>query len=139
MEANITLDGDYKLLSKNLTIRIKNVLPSIIHEDQRGCTQGRNIGQIIRNTEDVLYELGKATDDSVILILDMEKAFYRVEWDWLFQVLKQFNFGDRIISWLESMYRHAKCSILTNGIQSQYFNISRGIRQGDCAVIYHTI
>ena len=52
---------DYKTLSKTLAIPIKNVLPSIVHEEQRGCIQGRNIGQIIRNTEDVLHELGKAT------------------------------------------------------------------------------
>ena len=30
-----------------------------------------------------------------------------------------------------TIYQHAQCSILTNGIQSGYFPISREIRQGD--------
>ena len=45
--------------------------------------------------------------------------------------MKRFNFGDRFISWLQTLYSNAKCSILTNGFQSEYFHISRGIRQGD--------
>ena len=71
-------------------------------------------------------------------MLDMEKAFDRVEWNWLFKVLKGFNFGNRFISWLETLYKHAKCNIMTNGVQSEYFSISRGIRQGDAlsALLY---
>ena len=69
--------------------------------------------------------------DSVLVLLDKEKAFDRVEWSWLFNVLSHFNFGEKCISWLKIIYRYAKCSILTDGIQSEYFAISRGIRQGD--------
>ena len=64
-------------------------------------------------------------------MLDQEKAFDRIEWDWLYATLKQFNFGDRFIDWLTTLYKDAKSSILTNGVQSAYFDISRGIRQGD--------
>ena len=125
------LNADYKLLSKVLAERIKSVLPKIIHSDQKGGVDGRYIGENIRLIEDVLYEMENENSDAVILMLDMEKAFDRVEWGWLFKVLAHFNFGERFISWLMTIYQHAQCSILTNGIQSEYFPISRGIRQGD--------
>ena len=71
--------------------------------------------------------------EAIILMLDMEKAFDRVEWNWLFKVMKRFNFGDRFISWLQTLNSNAK---LTNGFQSEYFHISRGIRQGDSLPCY---
>ena len=125
------LNADYKLLSKVLAERIKSVLHQIIHKDQRGGVDGRYIGENIRLIEDVLYEIENDNSDAVVLMLDMEKAFDRVEWGWLFNVLNNFNFGERFISWLMTIYRHAQCSIVTNGHQSEYFCISRGIRQGD--------
>ena len=125
------LNADYKLLSKVLAERIKSVLPKIIHSDQKGGVDGRYIGENIWLIEDILYEMENENSDAVILMLDMEKAFDRVEWGWLFKVLAYFNIGERFISWLMTIYQHAQCSILTNGIQSEYFPISRGIRQGD--------
>ena len=111
--------------------RIKSVLHQIIHKDQRGGVDGRYIGENITLIEDVLYEIENDNSDAVVLMLDMEKAFDRVEWGWLFNVLNHFNFGEGFISWLMTIYRHAQCSIVTNGHQSEYFCISRGIRQGD--------
>ena len=125
------LNTDYKLLSKVLAERIKSVLPEIIHRDQTGGISGRYIGENIRLIEDILYEMENHDSEAIILMLDMEKTFDRVEWNWLFRVMKRFNFGDRFISWLQTLYSNAKCSILTNGFQSEYFHISRGIRQGD--------
>ena len=119
------------MLSKVLAERIKSVLPGIIHRDQTGGISGRYIGENIRLIEDILYEIENHDSEAIILMLDMEKAFDRVEWNWLFKVMKRFNFGDRFISWLQTLYSNAKCSILTNGFQSEYFHISRGIRQGD--------
>ena len=54
-----------------------------------------------------------------------------VEWLWLFSTLKYFNFGDKFLGWLKTLYKNSKSSILTNGYQSEYFEITRGIRQGD--------
>ena len=125
------LNTDYKLLSKVLAERIKSVLPEIIHRDQKGGISGRYIGDNSRLIEDILYEMENHDSEAIILMLDMEKAFDRVEWNWLFKVMKGFNFGDRFISWLQTLYSDAKCSILTNGFQSKYYHISRGIRQGD--------
>ena len=122
------LNVDFKILSKTFAERIKCVLPEIIHTDQRGCIQGRFIGENIRLIEDIVQE---KDDDSVVLLLDQEKAFDRVEWSWMFDVLRKFNFGERFITWIETMYKCSKSAIMTNGHLSKYFHISRGIRQGD--------
>ena len=61
-----------------------------------------------------------------------------MEWDWLFKVLHRFNFGEKFIGWIKTMYQNAKSAIMTNGVVSEYFDISRGIRQGDAmtALLY---
>ena len=105
-------------------------MPEIIHTDQTGCIEGRFIGQNIRLVQDIT---DRSESDEVILLLDQEKAFDRVEWDWLFRVLERFCFSNIFISWLKIMYKNMKSGILTNGYMSKYFNKTRGIRQGDAA------
>ncbi len=122
------LNTDTKILSKVLAERLKKVLPQIIHVDQTGCIQGRFIGQNIRLIEDVIE---KCDDEEVLVFLDQEKAFDRVEWKWLQMVLTKFGFGENFKMWIELMYSNMKSAILTNGYVSKYFEISRGIRQGD--------
>ena len=125
------LNIDYKIISKVLAERLKQVLHEIIHPDQRGCVPGRFIGENVRHIDDLLYEIENGEKSPLILMLDQEKAFDRVEWDWLFSTMEKFNFGDRFISWLKILYKNSKSCILTNGVQSEYFDITRGIRQGD--------
>jgi exonuclease III len=122
------LNSDVKILSKLLANRLKKVLSEIIHTDQTGCIEGRFIGQNVRLIDDIIENSEK---DEVILMLDQEKAFDRVEWDWLYKVLSKFGFGKNFVKWLNIMYKNMKSSILTNGYLSKYFSISRGIRQGD--------
>ena len=95
------LNIDYKIISKVLAERLKLVLHEIIHPDQRGCVPGRFIGENIRHIDDILFEIENGHKDPIILMLDQEKAFDRVEWNWLFSTLEKFNFGDRFISWLK--------------------------------------
>ena len=125
------LNTDYKVLSKVLAERLKKVLPEIINSDQRGGVKGRLIGENIRLIEDVLFEIENLEDDAIIFLQDQEKAFDRVEFNWLFSSLKHFNFGDKYISWLKTLYKNSKSSVMTNGVQSSYFSVTRGIRQGD--------
>ena len=126
---------DVKILSKILAERVKKVLPDIIHMNQCGCVKGRKIGQGIRLVDDILENLD---DKNCIMLDDKEKAFDRVEWDWIFFVLKKFDFGDYFINWVNILYKDMKSAVLTNGYVSPYFKITRGIRQGDAlsALLY---
>jgi len=63
----------------------------------------------------------------VIISLDAEKAFDRVEWDYLFAVLDQFGFSPKFTSWIRLLYDQPKAAVVTNKIRSQYFF---GTRQG---------
>lgn len=122
------LNSDGKILSKLLSERLKKVLPNIISRDQKGCIKGRLIGENIRLITDIIEN---CEDDEVILLIDQEKAFDRVEFDWLFAVLQKLDFGSKFLLWLKIIYKEMQSFILTNGYLSETFSVSRGIRQGD--------
>ena len=64
------------------------------------------------------------------MFLDYEKAFDRVEWLWTLKCQHKFNFGTKVVSWINMIFKEAKTSILTNGSRSTYFKISRYMGQG---------
>ena len=83
-----------KLISKIFAEKLKMVLPEIIHTDQKGCIKGRQTRHNIRLVKDIIHE---DDDEKVIMLLDQQKAFDRVEWEWLFQGLDLYNFGESFI------------------------------------------
>ena len=119
---------DIKILTKVFAERLKQVLPHIINKNQCGCVKGRKIGQGIRLVEDFFEGM---SPENIILMDDKEKAFDRVEWPWLFHVLEKFGMGPYFINFIRVIYKNMRSAVVTNGYISPYFDISRGIRQGD--------
>ena len=94
------LNVDYKIISKCFANRLKIVLPSIIHTDQKGYVQGRYISEANRHIQDVIRYVDNIHDEGIIIFLDQTKAFDRVEWDWVDRCLLKMNFGDTFRSWI---------------------------------------
>ncbi|KAG9442213.1 hypothetical protein H6P81_018067 [Aristolochia fimbriata] len=67
----------------------------------------------------------------VIIKLDMEKAFDRVDWNFLDAMMQQMGFRNRWRTWMRSCVSSAAYSISVNGGTFGYFRGSRGLRQGD--------
>lgn len=65
-----------------------------------------------------------------MISIDAENAFNQVEWSYLFAVLTKFGFGKSFILWICLLYTLPCASITTNNIQSGYFFLNRGCRQG---------
>lgn len=124
------LNTDYKLATKCIAFRIKKVLYDIINDDQTGFLKGRYIGENIRLVLDIIDHLDANNMPGLMFMIDFEKAFDKLEWPFIFNALKFFNFGKDLINWVHVFYNDTLSCVTNNGNSSTFFNISCGVRQG---------
>ena len=124
------LNVDYKLLSKVLAKRMELLLPKLIHTDQTGFINGRYIGQNIRLLCDIMELSDTKKSQGIFLFVDFEKAFDTLEWSFILKTLEAFNFGDNFKKWVSVLYNNVQSSVMNGGFMTNYFEISRGVRQG---------
>ncbi|GJS71688.1 RNA-directed DNA polymerase, eukaryota [Tanacetum coccineum] len=67
----------------------------------------------------------------MILKLFSEKAYNRLRWDYLDDVLEKFGFGSKWRGWIHNCLHSSKGSILVNGSPTDEFHFRRGLKQGD--------
>lgn len=121
---------DYKIIAFILANRLQQVIGSLIHHDQSGYIKGRYIGQNSRAIMDIYEYCEKLNLPGVILSLDFQKAFDRLEWNFMFQILEKYNFGHNFIRWIKILYNDPSIIIKNNGWLSKPIKTERGIRQG---------
>lgn len=63
--------------------------------------------------------------------LDIEKAFDKLNWQYLISILRQMGFGDRWIRWIRFYFSTIKYSVLVNRSPVGFLSLKREIRQGD--------
>ena len=100
----------YKLLAHILANRMHQVLDKIISTDQTGYIKNRYIGTNIRKILDTTEYLTNNKKSGILLFLDFEKAFDTVEWPFVFQVMKKFNFGKPIYKLDQTSISRTMCS-----------------------------
>ena len=59
-----------------------------------------------------------------------EKAFDRVNHNFLFKVMKSFGIGDNFINWIKLLYSNASATVNVNGNLTKPIPLERGVRQG---------
>ena len=100
------------------------------HSDQTGFIKGRYIGQNVRLLDDILEYTDIKKIPGILLFIDFEKAFDTIEWPFIQNVLERFNFGQVIRKWISVLYSDVESAILNGGYSTNYFKVSRGVRQG---------
>jgi len=124
------LNTDYKILTKVLACRLQLALKEVISSDQTGYIKDRYIGENIRIIEDIVYHTTQNNAKGFIVLLDFEKAFDSVNINFLKKTLDIFSFGDNFKQWIGILYNQVSSCVINNGHTSEFFQVTRGIRQG---------
>ena len=72
--------------------------------------------------------IAKENIPGLLLFIGFQKAFDRVEWEFLIESLKKFNFGRDFLQWVKSFYKNIKSCVKNNGVSSNFFTLERGVR-----------
>lgn len=114
-----------------LTDRLSKVIDPLIDDSQFSYIKGRLIGDNIVTTHELLYQFRVTKQKGIIFKLDFEKAFDKIHWDFLFEVLVARGFGTLLINWIKDILQGGRTYISFNGNNETYFSCKRGLRQGD--------
>ncbi|TXG59223.1 hypothetical protein EZV62_013796 [Acer yangbiense] len=94
----------YKIFSKIIVFRLTDLVEKLVSHEQGAFIPGHSIFENITLAQEMAHSLHKkVTGGNVMVKLDMAKAYDRVNWSFLLEVLKAFGF----------------------------FQSARGLRQGD--------
>lgn len=123
----------YKLISKVLADRLKPWLHLIISENQTAFIPNRLITDNILIAHELLHSLNtkKLKQPFMALKLDISKAFDKVKWNYINEVMKRLGFNEKWCRWVMKCISSVSYSILLNGNPVGKIIPNRGIRQGD--------
>src|SRR5215216_1620856 len=114
---------------KMLTVRTEPVMGKLIDTCQTSFIKGRFIADGVTLLHEILKESKVHKQQGVILKIDFEKAYDKVNWDFLFYCCKQKGFSEDWLSWLKSVTQ-GTLSVKVNGEVGPYFGNFKGVRQG---------
>ena len=52
----------------------------------------------------------------LLLFIDFQKAFDSVEWEFLIESLKKFNFGRDFLQWMKTFYNNIQSCVINNAL-----------------------
>ncbi|VFR01632.1 unnamed protein product [Cuscuta campestris] len=121
-----------KIITKILANRLSRLLPKIISSEQAGFQKGKGVEEQILLTNELVHSIeNNSRGGNVIVKLDMEKAFDKLSWNYLWAVLGRFGFDISAVNLLMSNLEGTFMSVKVNGFSKGFFQMKRGVKQGD--------
>jgi hypothetical protein len=125
------INNSIKLLFELLANRLQTVILKSIHQNQYGFLKGRSIQDCLSWVFEYLHLCHKSKKELLILKLDFENAFDKLEHEVIFEVLRHKGFLERWNKWSKDILSSGTSPILLNGVPGIVFHCGHGVRQGD--------
>jgi hypothetical protein len=120
----------YKVISKILANRIKLIISKCLSSEQLGFLKGRRIHDTIGTAHETLHNIKKKNLKSLVLKLDLKKAYDSIDWIYLRLILLTVGFGVKLMDWIMCCVTSAIFAVLINGEATNYFKSWRGTLSG---------
>jgi hypothetical protein len=108
------LNVSFKIFTKVFTNRVTLVAQRVIRPSQTTFLPGRYILEGVVILHEAIHEMHRKKKSGVILKLDFKKAYDKVKWPFLQQVLRMKGFSSKWCSWIEQVVTKGSVCIKVN-------------------------
>jgi exonuclease III len=121
----------FKFVAKAYATRLAPIAHRTIDRSQTAFIRGRCLHEGVLALHEIAHELQAKRLGGLLLKLDFEKAYDRVNWDFLREILRRKGFSDMNVHRLMQLVMGGQTAINVNGEVGPFFRNARGVRQGD--------
>lgn len=120
-----------KYIAKGLAMWLTPFMPRIISINQSAFIRGRQIHDNFQAVQLACRWLHARHHPTILLKVDLAKAFDTVAWPFLLELLQHIGFPLRWWNWLAALLAASSTRVLVNGRPGRRIQHARGLRQGD--------
>ncbi|XP_058774256.1 uncharacterized protein LOC131648522 [Vicia villosa] len=121
----------YRIISKILAARLKEVIGTLVSNNQTAFVSGRNMMDSVLLVNELIDWSRRKKRSCILLNVDFEKAYDSVSWKYLRDMMMRMGFGDMWMRWMDTCIFMSHMSVLVNGSATKEFKVHKGLRQGD--------
>jgi hypothetical protein len=125
------INSSFKVFAKALNNILEKICDKLLSSNQTTFVKDRYILESVVSTHEIIHHSVKEGDKGVILKLDYEKAYDRINWQFLEEMMVSRVFGGKWISWIMKMVKGGSIAVRLNDENSSFFKLGKGLRQGD--------
>jgi hypothetical protein len=125
------INYSFKIFSKALNNRLELLFDKLLAQNQTTFVKGKYILESVVSTHEIIYGSIKDKEKGLVLKLDYEKIYDRVDRQFLEEMLSSRVFGTKWIKWVMSLVKGGFVTIRINDKNSPYFKPEKGLTQGD--------
>jgi len=109
------INCSFKIFSKALTMRLGKVIDRLVSPQPSAFIQGTYILESVVIAHELVHSVHKDKEPGCIIKLDYEKAYDRVSWEFLFEILESRCFNSCWIRLIELIIKQGSVGVMLNG------------------------
>ncbi len=119
-----------KFYGRILNERMIKITDKSVGGEQGGLRKGKGCVDQIFEVKILVEKYLEKDRKLFAAFMDLEEAYGRVDWKGLWDILRMYGVGRKLLEGIRSFYENASASVRVNGELSESFNVEVGVRQG---------
>jgi hypothetical protein len=125
------LNVSFNFFTKVANVRTSGLIHKVIKPTQMAFMPGRHILEGVVVLHEAIHEIKRKKLDGVLFKIDFKKAYDKVKWPFLQQVLKMKGFDPKWCDFIKQFVQGCSVGIRVNDDIGHNFQTRKGLRQGD--------
>ena len=121
------MNVNLKISSKSIVYILRQVIPDLIHPDQKAYVKDKVIGEFVRVIEDILDHTDQENLDGILFVDDIERPLILLSIIYFF-CTRKFGFGPDFSQWIKNTFCNSQSYVMNNGSSTGYLSLERGTR-----------